>query len=85
MRTTTKSSEQFSFKNEPSIQVRLGLIGKRKQSIFGWIEQALQFYNSDLASKEIIRKLSRFNITREKLKPSMTGLKVLNDANAVSH
>ncbi len=72
---------RFTFKNEPSVQIRLGLIGKRKKTVFGWIEQAFQFYDSVLASEEIIRKLSRFNITKEKLEEGRLLIQKLKEAN----
>jgi hypothetical protein len=45
----------------------LGLIGRRKQSVSGWIEQASTFYTNALSTPEVMEALSRYNVTEADL------------------
>ncbi len=48
----------------------LGLSGKRKESLSGWISQTKTFYVNAISSKDVIDALSRFGITQQKLEAS---------------
>jgi len=58
---------RVAFKDDRGVAAELGLDGRRKQTLSGWIVQARQFYSNALANAAILSKLAEFSITQEKL------------------
>jgi hypothetical protein len=55
------------FKDDPWAARVLGLKGRRKQTIAGWLDEAKQFYTNALNEAKILEQFSSFGITREQL------------------
>lgn len=58
---------RMAFEHDLASFSKLGLAGKRKSTLSGWLTQARQFYNNSLSDDELITKLGRYNLTKEKL------------------
>lgn len=53
--------------DDRGLQEDLGLRGRRKRSLVGWLDQARNFYSSALAKPEILDKLDAIKITEPDL------------------
>jgi hypothetical protein len=60
----------------------LQLVGARKQSIRGWLDQATTFYDNALANEDIQADLARFNITPEVLAEGQAAVEAVARANS---
>lgn len=58
---------RIALKDNPGALVRLGLNGKRKRSLSGWLLQAQQFYAGVQTAPELMAALGQYGITRSKL------------------
>ncbi|MEL7038077.1 MAG: hypothetical protein AAFO04_21035 [Cyanobacteria bacterium J06592_8] len=72
---------RIAFKNNPGIATELGLNGRRKKSLSGWLLQAQQFYTNALNSTEVMNGLAEYGITEEKLKAAQTEMLAVEAAN----
>ncbi|MGD8780386.1 MAG: hypothetical protein PVH88_15655 [Ignavibacteria bacterium] len=66
---------RLCFKEKPGIYSELGLGGRRKVSISGWITQVDQFYRNLLSNTEAKEVLALFGITEEKIQAAYDLLK----------
>ncbi|MCF8263043.1 MAG: hypothetical protein K9I99_00960 [Melioribacteraceae bacterium] len=58
---------RIKFKDNRGVYTELGLSGKRKLNLSGWLNQAKMFYANLLTNEEAKTGLSTFGITNEKL------------------
>ncbi len=54
-------------KGSPGLMKALGLDKASERSLAGWLDEARQFYANALGSDEVLEKVSKFAVTREKL------------------
>ena len=54
-------------KNQPEAATSLGLKGKRKRALGGWLEDARVFYTNVLKSPVFLERFAEYGITKEKL------------------
>ena len=59
---------RIAFADDVNAAAALGLVGKRKQSTSGWIEQATTFYANLAADSSLETAMARFGYGREKLR-----------------
>jgi len=58
---------KLAYRNNANKLAKLGIVGNRPTTITGWLDQAKSFYKNALSDEELISKLSRYAITKEKL------------------
>lgn len=63
---------RLALRDEPGLARSLGLIGSRKQSLSGWMEQAGTFYDNALSTPAVTAALERFNVTVDDLMEGQT-------------
>ena len=63
---------RLALRDDPGLARSLGLIGSRKQSLSGWMEQAGTFYDNALSTPEVTAALERFNVTVDDLTEGQT-------------
>ena len=73
---------RVAFKRSRGTWEELGLSGKRKRTISGWLTQARQFYTNALADPDILTALGEFGITQEKLEAGRALVDDVEAANA---
>ena len=57
----------------------LGLRGRRKRSLVGWLDQARNFYTSALAKPEILAKLDAIKITEPMLTDGLAAMEAVEE------
>ncbi|MEL6603524.1 MAG: hypothetical protein AAFP20_09910 [Cyanobacteria bacterium J06614_10] len=72
---------RVAFKRNAGASTQLDLNGSRKRTLSGWMAQATQFYKSAFASKAILKDLSEFGITEQKLKAGLNQIAAIEAAN----
>jgi len=70
------------FKDDPWAGRVLGLKGRRKQTIAGWLDEAKQFYTNAVNETKILERFSSFGITRERLEAGKAMLVEVEEAAA---
>jgi hypothetical protein len=70
------------FKDDPWAVRVLGLKGRRKQTIAGWLDEAKQFYTNTVNETKILDQFSSFGITRERLEAGKAVLVEVEEAAA---
>jgi hypothetical protein len=70
------------FKDDSWAAQVLGLKGRRKQTIAGWLDEAKQFYTNALNETKILDRFSSFGITRERLEAGKAVLVEVEEAAA---
>lgn len=73
---------RVALKNRRGAAAALQLLGDRKESIRGWLEQATTFYDNALANDDVQTALARFNITPEVLAEAQASVQAVADANS---
>jgi len=73
---------RVALKNRRGAAAALQLLGDRKASIRGWLEQATTFYDNALANDDVQAALARFNITPEVLADAQADVQAVADANS---
>ena len=73
---------RVALKNRRGAAAALQLLGDRKASIRGWLEQATTFYDNALANETVQAALARFNITPEVLAEAQADVQAVADANS---
>ena len=63
---------RVAFKKHEGIQSKIDLHSQRSRTIFGWLAQAEQFYNTILDGEEYIGYFTKFGITNEALNDGRT-------------
>ena len=58
---------RVALKGDHQAITALGLVGTRKISLTGWLDQACQFYTNALETPAVLTKLARYNITQTRL------------------
>lgn len=74
---------RIALKGEVAIFQKLDLLGRRKESLSGWIAQAKQFYLNALLDATVLDKLAGFGITQVKLEAGKALLENTEIKNAV--
>jgi hypothetical protein len=74
---------RIALRGNTKADAALGLSGKRKQSITGWIGQATNFYLNLLGDAGLIAALANFGYDRAKLEAEQASVQVVVEANAV--
>ena len=59
----------------------LGLAGRRKRSMSGWLNQAQTFYNNALAQEDVLETLGRYGITKKDFQDGKKEVEVVQKAN----
>ncbi len=72
---------RVAFKNDVQAQQGLGLNGRRKKSISGWVDQALLFYASLLEKPEFLAGLAQFGYDAAKVQAEMDLVTAVRAAN----
>ncbi|MDQ1353640.1 MAG: hypothetical protein QG657_3946 [Acidobacteriota bacterium] len=67
----------FGGEADRAIRNQLGIDMLLKKNLNGFIEQAQQFYGTNLKKKEILSRLDEFAMTEEKIKERLNGLAAL--------
>jgi hypothetical protein len=67
----------FGSEADRAIRNQLGIDMLLKKNLNGFIEQAQQFYGTNLKKKEILSRLDEFAMTEEKIKERLNGLSAL--------
>jgi len=62
---------------------KLGLIGRRKESISGWLEQAFFFFNKALEDADILAAFGNFGVTQQRLEDGLALVEAVKLANTV--
>jgi hypothetical protein len=73
---------RIAVKDRRGAATALQLVGARKQSIRGWLDQATTFYDNALANEDIQADLARFNITPEVLAEGQAAVEAVARANS---
>lgn len=63
-----------TFHRNIPVKEKLGLYGRNKRSVTGYIERARTFYNTILKEKDILDQLAQFNITAETIQEKLAGV-----------
>ncbi|ACB53208.1 hypothetical protein cce_3860 [Crocosphaera subtropica ATCC 51142] len=74
---------RVAFKDNNGIARTLGLNGKRKTTLSGWLNQAKQFYQNALNDPEILKRLTEYGITKTKLEVVKTDTDLLENASLI--
>lgn len=74
---------RVALKQDGGAIAQLGLAGKRKESLSGWLAQANQFYQNSLSNQSVLKALGEFGITDKKLKAGLNEIKAVEAANLV--
>jgi hypothetical protein len=69
-----------SFIRDIPLKKRLGLIGERKRSIAGYLEQARVFYNVILDEPNILSRVEKFNFTAETIQAKLDRVEQVEQA-----
>jgi hypothetical protein len=64
-------------KNDRNLQNQLDLLGVRESNYDKLYMQMMQFYDTALSSEDVLQKLLRFNITKEKMTAGRTLVEVM--------
>ena len=64
-------------RNDSDLQNRLGLQNGRVSAIESWIESSIDFYNRLLNEAEFLNKITRFNVTADRLNEEKSALENL--------
>jgi hypothetical protein len=70
--TVHRNLAQIALSKSPEQRQAVQLDVRQKRSLFGWLEQARQFYTNALRDPDILQALSGFGVTREKLLEGQT-------------
>ena len=70
------------FRDNVKASLALGLNGRRKETLSGWVEQATQFYSNLLADPDLISAISGFGYTQEKLQAELAQVQAVPAAMA---
>lgn len=73
---------RIALKSEHACYLKLDLIGRRKESLSGWLKQAKQFYLNALADNVVLEKMAEFGMSQEKLEAGKTLVEQTETANA---
>lgn len=73
---------RIAFKYDPGALKELLLIGKRKESLNGWLEQANVFYTNLLNKEEYLQAMARYGYVRKKLEMESIQVSAVADANS---
>ena len=73
---------RIKFRDDVKAWQALGLNGKRKVSLSGWVEQATKFYTNLIADSDLVTAMSGYGYTAEKLQAELDQVKTVPDANA---
>lgn len=65
--------------DDRGLQEDLGLRGRRKRSLVGWLDQARNFYSSALAKPEILAKLDAVKITEPVLTDALAAMEAVEE------
>lgn len=74
---------RIAFKHDSGVARTLGLNGRRKTTLSGWLSQAKQFYQNALNDPEIIKKLTEYGISKTKLEIAKTDTDLLENASLI--
>ncbi len=61
---------RIALRDQRGTMSKLGLRGRRKRAIAGWLVQARQFYGNLLTEEQLLERMSEFGITQAKLEMS---------------
>ncbi len=79
--TRTLKVARVAFKGNPKAENALQLAGKRKQSLSGWLQQALAFYDNLLKYADLRAELANFGYTQAKLEAEQAMVGVVFETN----
>ncbi len=71
---------RIAFEDDKAAENALELLGKRKQSISGWLDQTTLFYKNLIPNEEYLQKLITFGYTSEKLLAEKGAVEAVIDA-----
>jgi len=74
---------RVAVKDRRGTATALQLVGARKASIRGWLDQATTFYDNALANEEVQADLARFNLTPEVLADAQAQVEAVARANSI--
>jgi hypothetical protein len=72
---------RVAFKGDVGTATRLGITGKRKDSLAGWLLQAQQFYTNALISPDLLTTLAKYGVTSAKLEAAQAEMYAVEVAN----
>jgi hypothetical protein len=72
---------RVAFKGDAGTATRLGLNGKRKNTLAGWLLQAQQFYSNALSSPDLLVTLAKYGVTLTKLEAAQAEMYAVELAN----
>lgn len=72
---------RIALKDDLGAMAQLGLNGRRKETLAGWLFQARQFYNSALGSPNILAAMEEFGISKTKLEAGQAQMQAVEAAN----
>jgi len=72
---------RVALKDNAGALTRLGLNGKRKRSLSGWLLQAQQFYTNLLNAPDLVEAMKQFGMTPAKLKAAQAEALAVEAAN----
>jgi hypothetical protein len=77
----TLALTRVALRNDTAAQTALGLTGRRKKSLSGWIDQATTFYTNLLNNASWVSALANFNRPQTTLDYEKTVIQALASAN----
>jgi hypothetical protein len=72
---------RLAFRNDPSQLVSLGIEGSMHRQFSAWLTQARQFYDNAINDEKVLEKISRYNVTKEKLEKGFQLISMVEVAN----
>jgi hypothetical protein len=63
---------RLCFRGDASIGHMLGLSGRRKRRLAGWLEEARQFYTNGLGEPAVIEAMARYGVSRQDLEGGLS-------------
>ena len=78
--STALKVARVAFKGQKGAREALGLGGKRKKSLSGWIDQADRFYDNTLSRPEYVTAMSAYSYDQLKLEAEYALVKVVEAA-----
>ena len=72
---------RLAFRNDTSKLVSLGIEGSLQRQFSAWLTQARQFYDNTVKDEKVLEKISRYNLTKEKLEKGLQLISLVEEAN----
>jgi hypothetical protein len=72
---------RLAFRHDASILVSLGIDGRLHRQFSAWLTQARQFYDNAINDEKVLKKVSRYNLTKEKFEKGFQLISMVEIAN----